>query len=256
MESLVSTERIGSSAVVRMSNPPVNALTRQVAAELLEAWAAAEADAEVTRIVISGVGKMFVAGADLREIERITLGELPPDMSYLNELLNAIEQGKTLVVMAINGGALGIGLELAMAGHYRVLEAGAKVGLPEVKLGLIPGAGGTQRLPRLVGIAAAIGMCVTGEAVGATEALDMGLVDRVVAGDVVGAALEVSEGRKTCELACGGSVGVIEAVLAAARAESFASGLAEETRLFNSALVSAEAREKVGAFFAARRKPG
>lgn len=256
MESLVSTERIGSSAVVRISNPPVNALTRQVASELREAWAAVEADTEVTRIVISGVGKMFVAGADLREIERITLGELPPDMSYLNELLHAIEQGKTLVVMAMNGGALGIGLELAMAGHYRVLEAGAKVGLPEVKLGLIPGAGGTQRLPRLVGIAVAIGMCVTGEAKGASEALAMGLVDQVVEGDVIAAALAVSEGRKTCDLACDGNVRVIEAVLAAARAESFASGLAEETRLFEGALVSAEAREKVGAFFAARRKPG
>ena len=254
-EPLVSMERIGPSVVLRISNPPVNALTRQVAAELLEAWAASEADTAVARIVISGVGKMFVAGADLREIERITLGELPPDMSYLNELLNAIEQSRTLVVMAMNGGALGIGLELAMAGHYRVLAAGAKVGLPEVKLGLIPGAGGTQRLPRLVGIAAAIGMCVTGEAVGASEALEMGLVDQVVEGDVVEAALAVSGGRKTCDIACGGSFRVIEAVLAAGQAENFAGGLAEETRLFEQALVSAGAREKVRAFFAARRKP-
>ncbi len=233
-------------------NPPVNALSRALCAELGEAWAEAEADRGVERIVITGSGKMFVAGADLREIERITRGEIAPDMRYLNELLNAIEQGKTLVVMAMNGGALGIGLELAMAGHYRVLEAGAKVGLPEVKLGLIPGAGGTQRLPRLAGLEAAFRICLSGEAVGAAEALELGIVDRVVEGDVVGASLEVSSGRKTCDLRCAGSGRVGLALLCALG--GFEEGLAEEARLFEEALVSEGAREKVGAFFAARKK--
>lgn len=233
-------------------NPPVNALSRGLCAALGEAWAEAEADPGVERIVITGSGKMFVAGADLREIERITRGEIAPDMGYLNELLNAIEQGKTLVVMAMNGGALGIGLELAMAGHYRVLEAGAKVGLPEVKLGLIPGAGGTQRLPRLAGLEAAFRMCLSGEPVGAAEALELGIVDRVVEGDVVKAALSGGVGRKTCDLPCVGSGRVAEALIGALG--GFDEGLEVEARLFRKALVSEEAREKVGAFFAARKR--
>ncbi len=235
-------------------NPPVNALSRETAAALHLAWQQADEDDAVTRIVITGSGKMFVAGADLREIERITQHEIPPDLSYLNQLLNAIERGHTLVVMAMNGGALGIGLELAMAGHYRVLRAGSQVGLPEVNLGLIPGAGGTQRLPRLAGVGPALRMCLTGKSISAEEALELGIVDRVVEEDVVAAALEVTQGRRTDQLPCQGNLRVVEAILAAVRAGTFEAGLAEEARLFREALVDQEAKEKVAAFFASRKK--
>ena len=235
-------------------NPPVNVMSRGLAEALREAWFEAESDETVTRIVITGSGTMFVAGADLREIERITRSEIPPDLSYLNELLNGIERGRTLVVMALNGGALGIGLELAMAGHYRVLRAGTSVGLPEVTLGLIPGAGGTQRLPRLAGVGPALRMCLTGNPVSAEEALQLGIVDRVVEDNVVAAALEVSAGRKTNELPCKGNTRIVEALLAAVKSKDFEEGLEQEALLFREALEDPEAKAKVAEFFAARRR--
>jgi enoyl-CoA hydratase/carnithine racemase len=265
MNRLVNVERNGSTAIFTMMNPPVNALTRELVAALQEAWSGCDAD----RVVITGSGKMFVAGADIREIERITRREAPPDMSYLNELLNRIERSGKLVIMAMNGGALGIGLELAMAGHFRILKAGAMVGLPEVKLGLIPGAGGTQRLPRLVGAEAALRLCMTGEAIPAEAALECGLVDEVCAGDVVERALAVTTGNRTDQRACSSyadwdrwaAMGsprqrspqrAVAAIRAASEAVDFEHGLAEEARLFREALLDEQARAMVHLFFAER----
>ncbi len=132
----------------------------------------AAADAEVSAIVVMGAGRTFIAGADIREFGKIVRGEKPG--RTLLPFLAAIEECPKPVVMAIHGQAFGGGLETAMAGHYRVIAAGAQVGQPEVKLGIIPGAAGTQRLPRLAGVAKAVEMCAFGEPIGAGEALARG----------------------------------------------------------------------------------
>src|SRR6202040_1844267 len=129
----------------------------------------------VRAIVVIGGGRTFIAGADIKEFGKITSGARPR-LSLYPTLLK-IEDSKKPVVMAIHGTAFGGGLEVAMAGHYRVAVASAQVGQPEVKLGLIPGAAGTQRLPRLAGIAKALEMCVTGDPVSAHDALRCGIVD-------------------------------------------------------------------------------
>jgi len=169
----------GDVLVIEIDNPPVNALSTAVAHELGEAVNAAGRDSGVKAIVIACAGRTFVAGADVNELEAAARGERagPPD---LHDLLAQIEDSTTPVVMAMHGTALGGGVELAMAGHYRVAAADARMGMPEVTLGIIPGAEGTQRLPRLVGIEEAIALCVSGKPIPAAEALRIGLVDRVV----------------------------------------------------------------------------
>jgi enoyl-CoA hydratase/carnithine racemase len=265
MDRLVNVERRANATILTIINPPVNALTRPVADALLAAFRAADTE----RVVITGSGKMFVAGADIRELQRITNGEIPPDINYLNELLSEIESSDRFVVMAINGGALGIGLELAMAGHYRVLAAGSQLGLPEVKLGLIPGAGGTQRLPRLAGLDRALRMIVTGAVLKAAEALEAGIVDEVADGDVVERALLAPRGRRTCDLAIVGDcdwsqypplitpgqrapMHAIGAIRAAATAKDFAAGLASEREIFTAVLLDPQARAMIHLFFAER----
>jgi enoyl-CoA hydratase/carnithine racemase len=151
---------------------------------------AAERDRLIRAIVIIGEGRTFIAGADIRELERAAREHgAPPE---LHGLLAQIEDSSKPVVMAIHGAALGGGLEVAMAGHYRIATADAQLGQPEVNLGIIPGAEGTQRLPRLVGIAAAIEMCVSGKPVAAAEALRLGLIDRTIDGDFHRGAIAVA----------------------------------------------------------------
>lgn len=185
-------------AVVLIDNPPVNALSTAVAGQLGQALGRLDADAAVQAIVVMGAGRTFVAGADIGELEAAARGAGggPPD---LHDLLAQIEDSSTPVVMALHGTALGGGVELAMAGHYRVASADARLGMPEVTLGIIPGAEGTQRLPRLVGIEQAIALCVSGRPVGAAEALRIGLIDQVIddelrAGAVAFAATVVRRG--------------------------------------------------------------
>jgi 3-hydroxyacyl-CoA dehydrogenase len=186
----VRVEREGNVAVVTIDNPPVNALSQAVRKELLQAFRAFANDSGVTGIVLIGAGRDFVAGADIREMD------LPPLEPSLPEVIQAMEACRQPIVAAIGGNALGGGFELALACDRRIATAGATVGLPEVKLGIIPGAGGTQRLPRLVGTARAIALIAAGRRVGATEALSLGLVDRVVEGDLLTAAREEA-GRAT-----------------------------------------------------------
>ncbi len=252
MGSAVSIERRDQACIVTLHHPPVNALTRGVAAELGAALEAL-AEAPPERLVLTGSGKIFIAGADIREIERITKREAAPDLSYLNALLAQIEEFPAPVVMALNGAALGIGLETAMAGHYRVMAQSAVVGLPEVKLGLIPGAGGTQRLPRLVGLARAVAMIESGHSLNATEAFDAGLVNDVAPdGELLEVALRSQvEIRRTREIPLVASRGA-QAVLAAFEAPSFDAGLAAESDVFRQALQSPEARARVYLFFAER----
>ena len=180
---MVHTEREDGVAVVTIDNPPVNALGSAVPEHLEEAIHAAEADAAVRAIVIMGAGTTFVAGADIKQLEDLAWGR-GPGAPNIHHLLARIEDCKKPIIMAIHGTALGGGLELAMAGHYRVAVRSARVGQPEVNLGIIPGAEGTQRLPRLAGVEKAIEMCVTGKLLAAPDALESGIIDAIVEGDL------------------------------------------------------------------------
>src|SRR5207302_2152994 len=159
----------GDVGVITIENPPVNALSPGVPEGIGAGIEQAEKDPEVHAVVIIGGGRTFIAGADIKEFGKITSAEKP--RFSLHALLNRTEDSKKPVVMAIHGTAFGGGLEVAMSGHYRVAAPTAQVGQPEVKLGIIPGAGGTQRLPRLAGVKKAVEMCAFGEPIDAKTAL-------------------------------------------------------------------------------------
>lgn len=181
METVRLTQR-GAVAIATIDSPPVNALSARLRADLAAAVAKAAADPAVEAIVIAAAGRAFIAGADISEFGK------PPAEPILPSVLEIIETAPKPVVAAIQGVALGGGLEVALACHGRVAAAGAKLGQPEIKLGIIPGAGGTQRLPRLIGAAKAFLMMLSGEPVSAEKAAALGLVDRVADGDLVEAA--------------------------------------------------------------------
>jgi 3-hydroxyacyl-CoA dehydrogenase len=180
-ENLVQVTRDGDIAVITINNPPVNALSPGVPEGIAEALERIAKDDEVKAVVLMGAGKTFVAGADIKEFAKITSGR--PRAAGLLPLLLQMEDSRKPIVAAIHGTAFGGGLELAMAAHYRVAHPAAQVGQPEVKLGIIPGAGGTQRLPRLAGVAKAVEMCAEGNPIKAEEALRRGIVDRLIEGD-------------------------------------------------------------------------
>jgi len=187
----VQTEKHGSTTVLRLENGAVNALSvgSGFVAEIRGAFEAAEKDPHCAAIVIAGAGRMFCGGADI--------GDFDNDIARVDELrdtLLKIEAAAKPVVMAIHGMALGGGLELALAGHLRLAQTGARLGLPEVTLGILPGAGGTQRLPRLIGAGPALDLMLSGKPIPADKALEIGLIDRLVGGDVVTAALDVIAG--------------------------------------------------------------
>ena len=270
--------------VIEIDNPPVNALSTSVAGELADAFAAAVRDEGVKAIVLACAGRTFVAGADVNELEAAArgVGAGPPDV---HNLLAQIEDSTRPVVVAIHGTALGGGVELAMAGHYRVAAADARMGMPEVTLGIIPGAEGTQRLPRLVGIERAIALCVSGTPVSAAEAWRIGLIDRVIEGDIRTGAIAFA--RETgvrggppprtrdrqdrlvsadvaAELAAAGRelarrthpdleapLRVVDAIEAAASL-SFADGCLREREIVRRQMETTEARTRLQAFFAER----
>lgn len=183
MSNKIGYQVIGEVALLEVDNPPVNALSPGVPDAIVAALDRAERDASVRAIVFKGAGKTFVAGADISSLEQAAWGEASAACD-LHDLLARIEDCPKPVVMAIHGTALGGGLELAMAGHFRVASRDAILGQPEVNLGIIPGAEGTQRLPRLVGIGKALDMCVTGKPIKAPEALEAGLIDAIAEGDL------------------------------------------------------------------------
>ncbi len=172
--TVITTHKDRDVLVVVSDNPPVNALGVAVRRGLVEAMAAAAADDSVKAVVIVGHGKTFFAGADITEFNK------PPQEPGLGDVVGAIEASSKPVVAAIHGTALGGGLEIALGCHYRVAVPSAKLGLPEVKLGILPGAGGTQRLPRVIGVEAALPMIVSGDPIPAKKAQGLGLVDRIV----------------------------------------------------------------------------
>lgn len=188
MSDLVQLTKDQDIAVITIDNPPVNALSPGVPEGISEAIDQIGKDDAIRAVVLIGAGRTFVAGADIKEFGKITSGASKRGAGLLPLLLQ-IEDSSKPVVMAIHGTAFGGGLELAMAGHYRVAAPGAQVGQPEVKLGIIPGAGGTQRLPRLAGVAKAVEMCAGGNPVKAEEALEFGIIDRIIEGDLLTGAI-------------------------------------------------------------------
>src|SRR5579862_6841793 len=284
MEQLVNLATRDGVAVISINNPPVNALSPGVPEGLVAALDAAQKDPAARAIVIIGGGRTFIAGADIKELELAASGRGsgPPEF---HATLASIEDTRKPVVMAIHGTALGGGNEVAMAGHYRVAVPDAQIGQPEVNLGIIPGAEGTQRLPRLVGVAAAVDLCVSGKPIRAPEALKLGLIDRVIEGDLlIGAiqfAKEIAEQggalRKTRELAdkLGSEfvnapifvagrdqarktrrnmlapLKVVDAIEAAATLP-FDEGCAKEAEIFKECIASDQARALIHAFFAER----
>jgi 3-hydroxyacyl-CoA dehydrogenase len=183
MPELVRITRHHDVAVVTIDNPPVNALSPGVPEGIQAAIQSLGPQSDVRAIVLIGAGQTFIAGADIREFGKIVSGARP--RLNLLPFLQSIEDSAKPVIMAIHGTAFGGGLETAMAGHYRVIAPTAQVGQPEVKLGLIPGAGGTQRLPRLAGVAKAVEMCASGEPINAQEAVALGIADRIIEGDLL-----------------------------------------------------------------------
>jgi 3-hydroxyacyl-CoA dehydrogenase len=171
--SVITTRKEGDLLIVTSDNPPVNALGHAVRAGLVAAIEEAAGDSDVKAVVIRCEGRTFFAGADITEFGK------PPVEPWLPKVVDVIEASEKPVVAAIHGTALGGGLEVALGCHYRIAVPSAKLGLPEVKLGILPGAGGTQRLPRVVGVADALQMVVTGDPIGAKKAADIGLVDRL-----------------------------------------------------------------------------
>ncbi|MEA3057630.1 MAG: 3-hydroxyacyl-CoA dehydrogenase, partial [Sphingomonadales bacterium] len=185
--SPISTRKHGDVLIVLSNNPPVNALSTAVRQGIVDAIAEAEADDSVNAVVIACEGQTFFAGADITEFGK------PPQQPWLPAVVDTIENCSKPVVAAIHGTALGGGLEVALACHYRVADPGAKLGTPEVKLGLLPGAGGTQRLPRVAGVTKALEMCSTGNPISAKQAFDCGLVDRLIEGDLIPHAVGYAE---------------------------------------------------------------
>ncbi|MBR0756137.1 enoyl-CoA hydratase/isomerase family protein [Bradyrhizobium jicamae] len=180
MSEVVTLERQDNIAVITVNSPPVNALSAAVRGGILECMKSAIADAQVQGIVLTCAGRTFIAGADITEFGK------PPKPPGLAEVLVLMDDSPKPIVAAIHGTALGGGLEVALACHYRVATKDAKLGLPEVKLGLLPGAGGTQRLPRAVGPELAVKMIVGGDPIGAEAALKAGLIEEIVEGPAAG----------------------------------------------------------------------
>jgi 3-hydroxyacyl-CoA dehydrogenase len=271
-------------ALIRIDNPPVNALSAEVIDGLDAAIDQTSRDASVQAIVVIGAGRTFVAGADIKGLEQLAWGS-DSGAPEMHALLQKIEDVPKPVVMAMHGTALGGGLELAMAGHYRVAVPDAQMGQPEVNLGIIPGAEGTQRLPRLVGLERAIEMCVSGKPIRAADALTAGLIDRIIQGELAAGAssfareMVAKDGRhpKTRDrqdklppreavpamLAAGrelarktrrkleAPVAVVDA-LEAAVTMPFAEGCARERAIFFQLAKSEQAKALIHAFFAER----
>ena len=194
MSGTVSFTRHGAIAVAAIENPPVNALSHGVRVGLMAALERTAQDAGVAALIICGSGRNFSAGADVREFGR------PFEPPELNAVIERTERCRKPVIAALHGNALGGGLELALACHFRIALTGTRLGLPEVQLGIIPGGGGTQRLPRLIGARAALTVIAEGKDLAATEAQRLGLLDECVTGELQAAALAfaqriVREGR-------------------------------------------------------------
>jgi len=177
---LVRLEKADGIGTIRLDRPPMNALNVQVQDEIQQAAAEATDDASIRAVIVYGGEKVFAAGADIKQMLDMTYTDMSARAAALTRALGSVARIPKPVVAAIAGYALGGGCEIALACDWRIAAADAKLGQPEISLGIIPGAGGTQRLPRLVGPARAKDLIMSGRLVGAEEALAMGLIDRIV----------------------------------------------------------------------------
>lgn len=286
MGELVSISKQGDVAIITVDNPPVNSLSPGVPEGIRDFAIEANADDSVKSIVLATAGRTFIAGADIREFQKIFSGERQREGGAgLSPVLDVIEGSDKPVVAAIHGTALGGGLEFAMACHHRVAVASAKVGQPEVKLGIIPGAGGTQRLPRLAGIAKAVELCAQGDPISAGEANKLGIIDEIIEGDLLEGAVAAAkklgdsgeEPRRTRDLTdklgdekqnamifqmsrqmveqkAKGMLAPLKAIDAveAATKLPFDEGVAREQELFIDCIQSPQARAMVHLFFGQR----
>jgi enoyl-CoA hydratase/carnithine racemase len=250
--SLVEFSMEGAVAVFTLNRPPVNALSAGLTADLEAAIARAQ-DPGVRAVVVTG-SPHFAAGADITELKAAALAKDETPLAFrLSAALATLEELPKPVIAAVRGFALGGGLELALACDFRFLAEDARVGLPEIKLGIFPGAGGTQRLPRLVGVGKAREMIYTGRHLKAAEALAIGLADRVVpADDLLAAALEYA-----AVLAKGPTValGAAKKAINATLGMSMSAGLAVENAGFNACFETEDAGEGLAAFLE-KREPG
>ena len=277
----VDLRRDGEIAVIITDNPPVNALKHEVRAGLAEGLRQARDDAAVKAVVIGCAGRTFFAGADITEFGK------PPQAPGLGEVIVALDDVPKPVVAALHGTAFGGGFEVALACHFRVAIPGARVGLPEVKLGLLPGAGGTQRLPRLIGPEKALKMIVSGDPIEAREALADGVIDEIIEGDLTAGAVGfarrvVAEGRpsrrvrdREDKLVAEGFADAAEALTRRLRGREapaacveavrnaittpFEEGLKKETELFRKLVSGDQSKAQRHIFFAEReaaRVPG
>jgi len=187
MGGAVEYQLHGTIALIALNNPPVNAMDVGVRQEIADAISKAETDEAIKAIVLTGRGRCFCGGADIREFGG------PRQKPFLTDVINSIEACEKPVVAAIHGAAVGGGCEILLGCHYRVGDRSAKFGLPEIKLGLLPGAGGTQRLPRLIGIAPALDFILSAEYAGAEQAKKLGFFDEIIDGDLVQGALDYAK---------------------------------------------------------------
>ncbi|WP_447974436.1 enoyl-CoA hydratase-related protein [Nitrospira sp. Kam-Ns4a] len=240
-------------ATVTLDNPPSNVLNTAVLVELDHLFSTLEADRAVRVVVLTAAGRFFCPGADVKEIATLQTAHQGFEFSARGQaLLNRIERFDKPVIAAITGACFGGGLELAMACHMRVAAAGISLGLPEIKLGLIPGFGGTQRLQRIIGPSRAAELILTGEAITSEEALTLGLVNRVVPAQEVVAQAKVLAGLITNKgrLATQAALRAIRTGLDSPLAE----GLAREAELFGELCETPEKKEGTTAFLE-KRKP-
>lgn len=235
-------------ATITLDNPPANALSRAVLDELDRIVAELNQSEAVRAVVITGAGKMFAGGADIKEIAQIESGKTGEQLSARGQaVMNRIERMDKVVIAAVNGVfCLGGGLELAMACHIRIAGDRLRLGLPEITLGIMPGFGGTQRLPRFVGTAKALELILTGDRIRSEEALEIGLVNQVVPDSEV-----LKRARATANKIAGMGQVAVRAALTAVlegRHRPPAQGFELESRLFGTLCETADMKEGLGAF--------
>jgi enoyl-CoA hydratase/carnithine racemase len=246
--TVIIAERL---ATVTLNNPPSNLLSTPVLKELDQTFGKLEADDAVRVIILTASGKFFCPGADIKELAELNTVHQGSELSGRGQaLLNRIERYDKPVIAAINGACLGGGLELAMACHMRVAAAGILLGLPEIKLGLIPGFGGTQRLPRIIGPSKAAELILTGETITSEEALTWGLVNRVVPPEEILLTAQKLAGMITAKgrLATQAALRAIRTGLDSPLAE----GLAREAELFGELCETPDKKEGTRAFLEKR----
>jgi len=239
-------------AIVTINNPPANALSRKVLEELQELLVQWEADSAIKAIVLTGEGRFFIAGADIKEFTQMDVADAKAASKLGQDLFTRIETFPKPVIAAINGPCLGGGLELAMACHIRLAAVEARLGLPELNLGLIPGYGGTQRLPRLVGKGRATQMILTSDMIDGVEAHRIGLAEAVYPVEQL-----LDEAKKLASAISNKSAVTVKLALAAIHASGTLSpevGMQTEAELFGEAFATDDVREGVAAFIE-KRKP-